>query len=158
MRISELDHHRFRWWRVTCLAPILSEPLLTYHGVNPKEQTSMKYEANEIITIQEYYLVILSTKCQRFHSFLNHLIDIVVSTISLFKLWSPFQDLLMSISITVYINTSRPRQNGRHFADDIFNWIFLNEIFWISNDFSLKCVPYDLIHSMSSLVQIIHPS
>ena len=25
------------------------------------------------------------------------------------------------------INTLRPRQNGRHFPDDIFNWIFLNE-------------------------------
>ena len=25
------------------------------------------------------------------------------------------------------LNTLRPRQNGRHFADDIFKWIFLNE-------------------------------
>ena len=25
------------------------------------------------------------------------------------------------------INTSRPRQNGRHVADDIFKCIFLNE-------------------------------
>ena len=25
------------------------------------------------------------------------------------------------------INTLRPRQNGRHFPDDIFKWIFLNE-------------------------------
>ena len=24
-------------------------------------------------------------------------------------------------------NTLRPRQNGRHFPDDIFKWIFLNE-------------------------------
>ena len=26
-----------------------------------------------------------------------------------------------------YLNTLRPRQNGRHFPDDIFKWIFLNE-------------------------------
>ena len=26
------------------------------------------------------------------------------------------------------INSLRPRQNGRHFADDIFKCIFLNEI------------------------------
>ena len=24
-------------------------------------------------------------------------------------------------------NTLRPRQNGRHFADDIFKWVILNE-------------------------------
>ena len=27
----------------------------------------------------------------------------------------------------VLTNTLRPRQNGRHFPDDIFKWIFLNE-------------------------------
>ena len=30
------------------------------------------------------------------------------------------------------INTLRPRQNCRHFADNIFKWIFLNENVWIS--------------------------
>ena len=29
------------------------------------------------------------------------------------------------------INTLRPRQNGRHFAYDIFQYIFLNENIWI---------------------------
>ena len=28
-------------------------------------------------------------------------------------------------------NTLRPRQNGRHFPNDIFKWIFLNENVWI---------------------------
>ena len=37
-----------------------------------------------------------------------------------------------------YIDTLRPRQNGRHFADDIFKCIFLNENFWLSNDISLN--------------------
>ena len=31
----------------------------------------------------------------------------------------------------VVVNTLRPRQNGRHFADDIFKCIFLNENVWI---------------------------
>ena len=31
-----------------------------------------------------------------------------------------------------YLNTLRPRQNGRHFPDDIFKCIFLNENVWIS--------------------------
>ena len=29
------------------------------------------------------------------------------------------------------INTLRPRQNGHHFADDTFKWIFLNKDVWI---------------------------
>ena len=41
----------------------------------------------------------------------------------------------------VWINTLRPRQNGRHFADDLFKCIFLNETAWISLEISLKFVP-----------------
>ena len=33
----------------------------------------------------------------------------------------------------MFINTLRPRQNGRHFADDIFNCIHLNENVWMLN-------------------------
>ena len=46
-------------------------------------------------------------------------------------------------------------QNGRHFADDIFKCIFLDEIFWISYNISFKCVCYGLNASMSSLLQIM---
>ena len=38
-------------------------------------------------------------------------------------------------------NTLRPRQNGRHFADDIFKCIFLIENIWIPIKISLKFVP-----------------
>ena len=54
-----------------------------------------------------------------------------------------------------YLNTLMPRQNGRHFADDIFKWIFLNENVWVLNEISLKYVPYGLINNMSVLVQIL---
>ena len=37
-------------------------------------------------------------------------------------------------------NTSRPRQNGHHFADKIFEYIFWNENVWIPNKISLKFV------------------
>ena len=40
-----------------------------------------------------------------------------------------------------WVNTLSPRQNGRHFADDIFKWMFLNENVWISIKSSLKFVP-----------------
>ena len=39
------------------------------------------------------------------------------------------------------INILKPRQNGRHFADDIFKCIFLNEYVWISIKIPLKSVP-----------------
>ena len=39
------------------------------------------------------------------------------------------------------VNTLRPRQNGRHFADDILKCIFLNENVSIAIKISLKFVP-----------------
>ena len=39
------------------------------------------------------------------------------------------------------IDTLKPRQNGRHCADDIFERIFLNENIRISITISLKFVP-----------------
>ena len=39
------------------------------------------------------------------------------------------------------VNTLRPRQNGRRFADDTFKRIFLNENVRISINISLKFVP-----------------
>ena len=53
------------------------------------------------------------------------------------------------------VNTLRPRQNGRHFPDDIFKWIFLNENVWISINISLKFVPRGQINNIPTLVQIM---
>ena len=44
---------------------------------------------------------------------------------------------------------SRPRQNGRYFADDIFKCIFLNEIVFISIIISLKFIPNGPISNSS---------
>ena len=48
-------------------------------------------------------------------------------------------------------NSSPLGQNGRHFADDVFKHIFLNENIWIS----LEYVPCGPIDNMSALVQIM---
>ena len=53
------------------------------------------------------------------------------------------------------MNTLRPRQNGRHFPDDIFTWIFLNENVSISIKTSLKFVPKGPIDNIPALVQIM---
>ena len=53
-----------------------------------------------------------------------------------------------------YLNTLRPRQNGRHFANDIFKRILLNEIHCICIRISLKYVQRGPIMNMSALVQM----
>ena len=53
------------------------------------------------------------------------------------------------------VNTLRPRQNGRCFADDTFKLIFLNENVRISIKISMKFVPYGPINNIPALVQIM---
>ena len=53
------------------------------------------------------------------------------------------------------VNTLRPRQNVRHFADDIFKCIFFNENVWIPIKISLKFVPKGPINNIPALVQIM---
>ena len=53
------------------------------------------------------------------------------------------------------VNTLRPRHNGRHFEDDIFKCIFLNENVWIPIKISLKFVPKGPINYTPALVQIM---
>ena len=58
------------------------------------------------------------------------------------------------------VNTLKPRQDGLHFADDIFKCIFLNEDKRMSFNISLKFVPKDPVNNIAALVQIMawcHP-
>ena len=54
-----------------------------------------------------------------------------------------------------WVNTLRQRQNGRHFADDIFKCIFLNENVWIPMKISTKFVPKGPSNNIPTLVQIM---
>ena len=53
------------------------------------------------------------------------------------------------------VNTLRPRQNGRRFADDTFKRIFLNENLRDYFKISLKFVPKGPINNTPALVQIM---
>ena len=55
----------------------------------------------------------------------------------------------------LHLNTLRARQNGRHFADDMFKCIFVNENVWIPIKISLKFVPQGPINNIPALVQIM---
>ena len=54
-----------------------------------------------------------------------------------------------------WVNTLRPRQNCRHFADNIFKCIFLNENEWIWLMISLTFVPKVRINNIPALVWIM---
>ena len=54
-----------------------------------------------------------------------------------------------------FLNSLRPRQNGRLFADDTFKRIFLNENIRISTKDSMKFVPKGLINNIPALVLIM---
>ena len=53
------------------------------------------------------------------------------------------------------INTLRPRQNGRHFTDDIFKCIFLSENVWIPIIISINFVPKGPVDNIPALVQLM---
>ena len=70
--------------------------------------------------------------------------------------WSYFPDTLSFLSShSNLFNTLRPTQNGRHFPDDIFKWIFLKENVWISINISLKFLPRGPINNIPALVQVM---
>ena len=46
-----------------------------------------------------------------------------------------------TVRLLTPFNTLRPRQDGRHFPDDIFKCMFLNENVWILITILLKIVP-----------------
>ena len=63
----------------------------------------------------------------------------------------------MVIEWTCGLNTLRLRQKGRHFPDDIFKCIFLNENVWISIKISQKFVLKGPINNIPTLVQGAKP-
>ena len=67
----------------------------------------------------------------------------------------PVLTKMSAITWLRWVNTLRPRQNGRHFPNDIFKWIFLNENVLISIKISLKFVPRGPINNIPTLVQIM---
>ena len=67
-------------------------------------------------------------------------------------LHNEFQNHTFKVTVTTFkdqwVNSSHPKQNGRHFADDMFLRIFLNENIWIKK----KIIE---IHSLGSNWQCI---
>ena len=107
----------------------LPEPMLNYCQLDTYEQISVKFNSNYKIVIHENALE--NVVCE---------MAIILSR----KRW------VKRVAVTL-----RPRQNGRHFADDTFKYIFLNENVWIPIKISLKFVPKGPINNIPALVQIM---
>ena len=67
----------------------------------------------------------------------------------------PWTLMIPAIICKVLNNSLRPRRDRRHFADDIFKCVCLNENEWISLGISLKFVSKVRINNIPSLVQIM---
>ena len=63
--------------------------------------------------------------------------------------------LLTDCLLETHLNTLRPRQNGRHFANNLLKCIFLSENVWDTIKISLKFVPKGPIDNIPVLVQIM---
>ena len=63
--------------------------------------------------------------------------------------------MIMMWCFEFLFNTLRPIQNSRHFPDDSFKCIFLNENIGISIKISLKFAPKGPMNNIASLVQIM---
>ena len=94
---------------------------------------------------KELRLVSLAVPGSQRHIGLCHWFYILLST-------SAFLFCLQQIQ---HVNTLRPGQDGRHFADDSFTCIFFNENWCILIKFSLKYVRKGPIDNNRALVQIM---
>ena len=62
---------------------------------------------------------------------------------------------VVNISSDRWVNSLRPRRNGRYNTDDIFKCIFLKEDVWIPTMISLEFVPKGPINNIPALIQIM---
>ena len=83
--------------------------------------------------------------------------DFIHSYSTLNVLWCALKIYITATSndINSGLNTLRPRQNGRHFPDEIFRCIFFNENIWIAINISPSFVPTGPIDNIPSLGQIM---
>ena len=74
---------------------------------------------------------------------------------AVFTIWDEIKHHVMKAIgklLSAFINSYPPGQNGRHFADDIFRCIFVNEKFCILIKISLKFVLKGPIENNTALV------
>ena len=97
------------------------------------------------------------------HPCLSYIATIIFSgDMSSYYCWIIFIDFILKCHMNAFITIScltlislRPRWNRRHFADDSFKCIFLNENIFISIKLSLQFIHNGLINNIPALDQIM---
>ena len=129
----------------------LSEPMLEYFNWTlwNKFQWNFNRNSNIFIHENEFESVVceMAAILSRPQCVKQHIITWISG--------DPVHPTIICVIRPQWVNTLRPRQTGRHFADDIFKCILLNENAWISLKISLKFVPGVRINNIPALVQIM---
>ena len=125
------------------LFPVSGIKLLVSHGPlnTPMAKATSRFFicGNHQMPISHWSLIMCC------HQFKRNLFTLICAT--------PLKMLHISIVVSFY--TLRLRQHGRHFADDTFKCIFLNENVIIAIKISLKFVPKGPINNIAALFQIM---
>ena len=124
--------------------PINNKPtLLSGHGLTPDRRQAITYTSNDVTNASQ----IPQCTSPIFHN--APLCNRNVLTCA------HFCYNFLDCCIVGFVNTLRPRQDGRRFPDDTFERIFLKENVIILIRISLKFVPNGPINSIPALVQIM---
>ena len=107
------------------------------------------YDCIQIVHCNEYLVSTVDTDAWYFSTRAVVVPLLITYPCASSRLW------VNSLMMGKLFNTSRLRQNGRHFPDGIFKWIFLNENVRSSIKISLKFVPGGPISNIPALVQIM---
>ena len=113
------------------------------------------YKHPSIIMLAFLVVWWLVASCSSSHYYNGYLAPSTQSSNIVFYVYSVAAFTVSGSVIHAIINTLRPKQNGRHFAEDIFKLIFLNENEWILIKISLKFVPKGQINNIPSLFQMM---
>ena len=104
--------------------------------------------------IQVYWSIYTSLPFNKLSSGATHIRQRLMHWLILLAPWCLWYHIVPYIMLKS-LNTLRLRSNGRHFADNIFKCIFVNENVGILLKISLKFVPGVRISNIPALVQIM---
>ena len=148
--------------------------MYTYVYINKKAPVSYEVDANVIYKTYSVQVMLVITRQKHKSKCLTVIeINVLKNWIGsiqdlIYRMWLDCKHCLATyqryVCLPLYqatwcyyvsLNSLRPRQNRRHFADDVFKYNFLNENVWIPIKISLNFVPSGPINDMSALVQIM---
>ena len=155
------NHHWFRLWLVAWSAPShYLNQLWNIVNWTLRNKLQWNFNRNSYIFIQRNRFENVVWKTAAICLGLNVLteidhvsegIGVWISGFIHINRWDALSDPCPNFDVDL-VHTLRPRQNGRHFADDIFKWVFVNQNVWIPIKISLKFVPKGPINNIQALV------